>query len=252
MQSRKSITEDVLRRALGPTDECLTIEQLESLASGGATATTLWTAHVQACGYCQTELHLLKEFLSPKPGEVTQIAGQAAELLATKRKEIFKQAFPDAERVPWWRSAFAVRRVAQASFALAAILLVVGTVLFYRSSTSQPQLEAKNRTSPEVFRSGSFAIVSPSGDLQQRPKEIQWEQVPNTARYQVRLLEVDRSEVWEASTPGLRIELPAPVQEIFVPAKTLFAEITAFDSAGRQLATTGPIRFRVVQSGKQQ
>jgi hypothetical protein len=252
MQNRESLTEEALRRALGPTDDCPAIEELESLASGEAIATGRWSGHLQTCGYCQTELHLLKKFLLPNSGEPTQIAGKAAELLATKKKEIFKRAFPAPERVPWWRSAFAVRRVAQASFAMAAVLLVVAAVLFFRSSTSQPQLDARNQTGPEVLRSGNFALLSPAGDLKVRPTEIRWEQVQSAASYQVRLLEVDRSELWKGSTTADHIELPAAVQDKIVPAKTLFAEITAFDPAGKKLATTGAVRFRVIQASNQQ
>jgi len=250
MQKRESMTEDILRRALGPTEDCPSIEELESLASGEAIATGRWTGHLQVCGYCRTELHLLQTFLAEKPRDATESAEQTAELLEKKRKEIFKQAFPAPVTAPWWKSAFTMRRIAQASFAAAAILLVVGAVLFFRSTTAQPQLEARNQNGPEVLRSNTFKVVSPSGDLQQRPKEIRWERVPQAAVYQVRLLEVDRSELWEVSTPRDRIELPAAVQDKIVPAKTLFAEITALDSDGNRLASTGLVRFRVVPGSK--
>ena len=123
-------------------------------------------------------------------------------------------------------------------------------MVFFRSTIAQPQLEAKNQIGTEVFRTGSFVVVSPAGDLQKRPQEIRWEQVPKAVVYQVRLLEVDHSELWKVNASGDHIELPAAVQGKIVPAKTLFAEIKAFDSNGSQLATTGPVRFRLVQSGK--
>ena len=66
MQNTESQAQDILRRALGPTDDCPTIEELESLASRDAVATARWTGHVRVCGYCQTELHLLQTFMAEK------------------------------------------------------------------------------------------------------------------------------------------------------------------------------------------
>jgi len=247
MHNRQSLAEDALRKALGPTHDCPTIEELESLASGEAIATSRWTGHLRECAYCQTELHLLQTFLAGDPSPKADIA---AELLEKKSKDIFERAFPAPAKLTWWKSATAFRRMAQASFAAAAVLLLVSGAVFLRTSTRQPQLDAKSQTRPEVLRSSSFALLSPSGDLQERPKEIRWEQAPKAASYQVRLLEVDRSEVWKANTRDTRIELPEAVRAQIVPAKTLFAEVTAFDSSGNQIAATELVRFRLVQKGK--
>jgi len=61
------------------------------------------------------------------------------------------------------------------------------------------------------------------------------------------VLEVDHSELWNAKTTEDHIELPAALRDRIVPAKTLFVEITAFDSSGRQVGATGPVRFRLAQ-----
>ena len=250
MQNRESFTEDVMRRALGPMDDCPTIEELESLASGEAIAKSRWTGHLQVCGYCQTELRMMQTFLAEKSREATPGAGTAAELLEKKRKEILKRAFLVPASVPWWKSAFTIGRIAQASFAAAAILVVVGAVIFFRSTPSQPQLEARNQTGPEVLRSNTFALISPVGDVQERPTEMRWEAVPGAASYQVRLLEVDHSEVWKANTKDTRIELPEGIRARIVPAKTLFAEVTAIDSSGKQIGGTELVRFRLVSGRK--
>jgi hypothetical protein len=247
MQNRESLAEDALRKALGPTDDCPTIEELESLASGEAVAASRWTGHLRECGYCQTELHLLQTFLAGEPGQNTV---KTAELLQKKSKDIFERAFPAPAKLTWWKSATGFRRLAQASFAAAAVLLLVSGVVFLRTSSRQPQLAADSQTRPEVLRSSSFALLSPSGDLEERPQQIRWEQAPKAASYQVRLLEVDRSEVWKANTSDTRIELPEAIRARIVPAKTLFAEVTAFDSSGNQIAATELVRFRLVQKGK--
>src|SRR5262249_4872973 len=185
--NREPLAEDALRTALGPTNECPMIEELESFASGEALAVNRWTEHVRSCAYCQTELHLLRTFLLGDTAEATSEAVKTAELLKKRSKDILKRALPAPERASWWKSALSIRRMAQVSMAAAAVLLVVGAIVFLRSKTYQPQLEAKNHTGAEVLRSTSFALVSPSGDLQERPKEIQWEQVPRAALYKVRL-----------------------------------------------------------------
>ena len=250
MQNGESRTVDILRSALGPTDECPTIEELESLSSGDSIATSRWSGHVHVCGFCQTEMYLLQTFLVERPREASQNASNAAEILATKRKEIFTRAFPAPKGTPWWKSAFTVRRIAQASVAAALVLLLLGAVFFFRSTAPQPQLETRNQNAPEVLRSAGFSIVSPSGDVGERPIEIRWEQVPGAASYQVRLLEVDRSELWKASTKDSRIELPEAIRARIVPAKTLFADVKALDSSGNQIASTELVRFRLVQSRK--
>jgi hypothetical protein len=221
---------------------------LESFASSRPAAGNHLAKHLQTCTYCQTELHLLKKFLAEDAVAQAPAAANAAEQLRKRSKQIFRQAFPAPEPAPWWKSAFTVKRMAQAALAMAAVLLVAAAIVFLRSAPFQPQLEAKNQTGQEVLRSGSFALLSPAGDLQERPKEMAWEKVPQASSYQIRVLAVDGSEIWNATTAETRIELPAAVREQIVPAKTLLVEVTAFDSSGALVGTTGQARFRVLPS----
>ena len=246
MLNKETSAQEAIRAALEPTSDCPGIEELEAFASGQVPDGSSLARHVQTCTYCQTEMHLMKTFLAPEAARPTHEAGEAAERLGSRSKEILRQAFPVRESRPWWKAAFTVRRMAQVSLAMAAVLVVAAAVVFLRSTPSQPQLEAKNQSGQDVLRSGSFAVLSPTGDLQQRPKEMAWEKVPQASSYQVRLLAVDRSELWKATTTDTRIELPAAAAEQIVPAKTLFAEITAFDSSGKQVGATGLVRFRLV------
>lgn len=246
MLNREPIAQDAIRTALGPTNECPTIEELEAVASGEALAVGHISEHVRACAYCQTELTLLQTFMAGNAGHTSQDSSRAAGLLRRRSKQIFEQAFPVQEPAPWWKSVFTIKRVALASLATAAILLIAAAVVFFRSATYQPPLEAKNQTGREVFRSSGVAVLSPAGDLQERPREIRWEQVANATSYQVRLLEVDRSEVWKAKTTEGHVDLPAAIQDRIVPSKTLFAEITAFDSSGNRVGDSGLVRFRLV------
>jgi hypothetical protein len=187
-------------------------------------------------------VHLLKTFLA---GE-TPDAAKAAERLRSRSKQVFRQAFFLPEPRSWWKPTFTVRGMAQASLAMAAVLLVASAIVFLRSRPSQPQLEARNQSTQEVLRSGSFAVLSPVGDLQERPKEIVWEKAPQASSYQVRLLAVDGSEIWRTTTSEARTELPAAVREQIVPAKTLLVDIMAFDSSGNRVGATGLVRFRLL------
>lgn len=247
MVNRQPPIEDVIRTAVGPTSDCPATEELESFVSGDAAALKRWSGHLQSCAYCKTELHLLHTFMK---GEVGEGASKVAELLRKKSKHILQQAFPTPKREPWWRVAFSARQMAFAMMATAAILLATGVVIFLRSTTYRPQMEARNQSGPAVLRSAAFNIVSPAGDLQEPPKEIRWEAVPQASTYQVRVLEVDRTELWKGSTSGDHVDLPATIQDKIVPSKTLFAEITAFDSSGSTIATTGLVRFRLEPKSK--
>src|SRR5215831_19155579 len=241
MAHRQLSEREDLRAALGPTQDCPHLEDLESFAAGHVPAASAMGGHIGSCHYCQTELQLLRTFLEEQGGLAGQDAVEASkvtELLRSRSGEIIRQAFPAPLRIPWWKAAFRVRRLTLASLAAAAVLLIAAAVVYFRSGMDQPQLQAVNHTGPEVLRSGGFAVLNPAGDLQSAPKEIRWEHVPNATRYQVSLLEVDRSQVWKGESAADYIDLPAAIQARIVPAKTLFAEVVAFDSSGKKMGDT--------------
>jgi hypothetical protein len=242
MLNKRSWEEDAFREALGATKDCPPLEELERLASGQSQTGADFSRHVKSCSYCQTELHLLQSFQTDEGSASREVQKMTAEL-ARRSKEIFQ---PTAEqvKVPWWRSFGAMRRLAQASLAVGLVLVVGGVVLQFRSS-HEPL--SRIETGQEVLRSGEFAVISPAGDLPERPTEIRWKKVPNAAIYRVRLLEVDRAELWKAETTEDHIVLPASVRERIVPAKTLFCEVSAFDAANNNVGNTGLVRFRLLQ-----
>ena len=248
MLDRRPSQQDAFRIALGPGNDCPPIEELERYASSAALSASELGEHVKSCSYCQTELHLLKTFQSEEAGPMSEGARRTAELLRKRSKEILRQPASDKVQVPWWKAAFAMRGLAQASLAAAMILAVAGITIQFRTTTQPPALNQSSGSGQDVVRSGSFAVVSPMGDLHESPSEIRWEKVPNAASYRVHLLEVDRNELWKAETKEDHIDLPASVRSRVVPAKTLFCEITAFDSSGNKVGETGPVRFRLVQT----
>jgi hypothetical protein len=124
---------------------------------------------------------------------------------------------------------------------------VIAGVAMQMQRTRRPSLDGVN-TGAEVLRSSSLRILSPLGDVAEKPAEIRWEAVANAARYQVRLLEVDRTKLWSAETAVTRIDLPSKVQSLIVPTKTVLCEVSAIDNAGHKIAESEPVRFRLSQN----
>lgn len=247
MLNQKPSEPDLFRAALRPGPDCPPIEELETLVSGAVTQGEL-SAHLRSCPYCQTELHLLRTF-EAEDAQAGSEARKVAVLLKKRSKEIIRQSRPAETRVPWWKGVFTIPRLAQASLAMALVLVVAGVAIHFQT-TEKPTSIAQNGTNPEVFRSGQFGVISPTGDLRARPEEVRWEKVSAAVCYQLRLLEVDGNEVWKAETTADHIDLPSAVRARIVPAKTLFFEVTAFDSSGSKVGDTGQVRFRLLQPEK--
>lgn len=245
--SNDRLTErELLQAALGPGKECPSIEDLEQVHTGRISASTPLAKHVHSCSYCQSEMQMLASFYAGDEGQLSEEVKQIVSHLQANSKRVFPKSAPVKASASWWEGAFSMRRFAQASLAMAAILLVAAAVVRL-NTVKRPSTDAFNQASQEVFRSGSIDLVEPVGDLQEFPKEIRWQKAEDAVTYQVRLLEVDRSEIWKAETKEDHIDLPPPVRARIVPAKTLFCEVNAFNSVGAKVSGTGLIRFRLMQ-----
>jgi hypothetical protein len=246
MSNREPSEQDVFRAALGPGKQCLSIEELEQYVSEPAMASADRAGHIKSCAYCQTELELLQTFQAGEAGAASAEVQRITEQLRQKSNVISGQSVRPPS--PWWKTMLAPPRLVQASLAMAALLVVAGIVLQFRPIHNRSSLNETNQTGQEVFRSGSFAVLSPVGNLQERPGEVRWEKVPKAAHYRVRVLEVDQSEVWKAETTDDHMDLPSSIRVRILPAKTLFCEVSAFDSSGNKIGETGLVRFRLVQN----
>lgn len=223
--------QEALRAALGPGKDCPPLEEIERAH---------WAAHVGACPHCQTELHLLRTF---QDSEVAPEEAAGVSLIAGRLRARSGEIFPRPERAPRWRDFFARPWLRPAALTAASLLVVVAVTMQLRQGGApvlRPGYEG-----PEVMRASPLAVVSPVGDLEETPRQIQWSAAPGAAKYVVRLLEVDGSELWRAETGGARIELPAGVQARIVPAKTILCVVNAVDGAGRGIALSETVRFRL-------
>jgi hypothetical protein len=67
----------------------------------------------------------------------------------------------------------------------------------------------------------------------------------------VRILEVDRTELWKSETSAVTIQIPDEVREQIKPAKTLLWQVTALDGSGKQLGSSNLVSFRLGQKTQQ-
>jgi Putative zinc-finger len=212
---------ETLKAALAPGPGCLSTEQLGRYADGALAAADRAAAagHIRACVNCQAELGLLREFTSTgvRPGEAAIVRDGVARL---------------KERSG---SPLAFFRLA----AVAAMVLLIAVTGLYFLAGRVPTLPASVSTDNEITRSQAVSLRAPIGEQQDPPRRFEWAPVARASRYRLRLLEVDRRELWSASTSAVGIEVPSETRTLIVPAKTLLWEVTAYDSAGAVIAESG-------------
>jgi hypothetical protein len=242
MASERPSEREILRKALAPAGDCPPIERLEACLDANAAPQDLMR-HLESCGYCRTELDLLRSFhAGPRDAAEVEAVNLVAECLRTPR-------LPLGEGVsdPWWKRIFQTRWLSPALVVAASLLIAVAVGVQWRR-TSIPYLHVPSQPDQEVLRSGTVKIVAPAGDIRVPPTLIQWQPVPDAAQYRVSLLEVDRTEIWSASTTEIQLDIPASEKAKILPAKTLLLQVVAFDSSGRKLAESQLVAFRLLQS----
>jgi hypothetical protein len=189
---------------------------------------------------------MLRSFTS---GEVAERERTAVESISTRLKarspELIPRRIPAEQHQAWWKRVLAARWLTPAAATVAVALVVAGVAVEVRQGR-QPRLDTAIGGA-EVLRSSAIAVLSPIGDLSEKPEAIRWEAAPNAAIYRVRIMEVDGAELWNAETTTPRIDLPPRALTFIVPAKTLVIQVAAFDAAGRKLAESEPVHFRFLQ-----
>jgi hypothetical protein len=235
---------EILKAALAPGPDCLPLEQLGRYADAalGRDEHTMAAAHIGRCANCQAELALLKAFTSGtvRPDEV-EIVREGVAHLQRRAPEIARTPpVPESPR-PRWLSYNWLR---VAGFA-AAVLLVVVAGRFYLDNATAPALPASVNTADDVTRSQTITVRSPVGELREPPRRFEWIPIAGASTYRARLMEVDRREVWSASTAATGIDLPPEVRALSVPAKTLVWDVTAYDASGGAIAESGAQAFRL-------
>jgi hypothetical protein len=234
---------EILRAALAPGEECLSVEQLGQYSGGalGAAEQAAAARHIGRCLSCQAELALLQAVTS------TDIRSEEAEIV----RDGVARLVPATESLPAGRAEPSTRRRlfglgTLPLAAMAAVLLIgVATGSFFLLARRAPQLPGSVTTGGEVTRSLAVTVRGPVGDRIESPQRLEWVGVDRAVRYRVRLLEVDRHEVWSTSTSAPGVDLPPAVRASITPGRTLLWDVTAYDAAGAVIAESGMQSFRV-------
>ena len=236
--------DEILRAALAPNAECLSVEQLGRHADGalGADEQAAAAMHIGRCLSCQAELNLLHAVTSTavRPEEEDIVRDGAARLEQRTTEFLAVDRVGPSSRRRWF--GFGPLPLA----AVAAVLLVgIATGSFFLLTRKAPELPGSVTTRDEVTRSMALVVRGPVGDQEESPRRFEWVGVDRAVRYRVRLLEVDRHEVWSTSTSAPGVDLPPAVRTSIAPRRMLLWDVTAYDAAGTVVAESGTQSFRV-------
>jgi len=163
-----------MKAALSLTAECPPIEQLAALAQ---------SSHVSQCLHCQAELAMLQKFENAtadadEKDAVDWIAARIQPVEPPRRRLL---SFPLKRESRIWMAA-----------AACLLLAVSGGVLMFRG----PGEPVAPKEGTEILRTQSVELVAPLNEVSALPGEFTWHSVAGAASYRVRLLEVDRRELW--------------------------------------------------------
>ncbi len=231
---------ELLKQALKRGPECPEIEVLiESLESPNTSAGV--RRHVADCAACQAEVALYQGFEASTPvsGEERQavdfiVARLADRMLPPKRESVFARLF--GSLTPVRMGAFAM--------AAAVVVLGVGLTTQWRARQVEPVAETG------IVRSTKIRVTTPLENVSRAPAEIAWQAVEGATTYDVSVAEVDRTVVFYNKFTTSVLPVPADLARLLVPGKTLTFRVTARDSAGKELATTGAVTLRVDVAGR--
>lgn len=194
-------------------------------------------AHVGSCPRCQSERALWASFESRAGADEDAVAWIAEEA----RRRLFPSPHPAATAARW-RTALPAWSLSLA----ATLLLAVGGYLLVR----EPGADVARTDGATVYRTAAVEPLAPLGDLAAPPEELRWRPVDGAVRYDLRVLEVDGTEVWRGSTTATAIAVPSEVRAAALPARRLEWSVTAVDAAARPVAAPASASFRVAPSAR--
>jgi Putative zinc-finger len=236
---------EILTQALQPGADCPPMDALGRYADGALPPAerAAAAAHINACASCQSELALLQTFADgairdEERSAVVQIVAE----LRRREPEIFTApALPEIRQ-----SRFALLGSFRHALSLATVLLaVVGGYLIFNSTP--PRLPSDAVSYRGVTRSLTVDLRAPIGDQVAAPQRLEWRPVSGAVRYRVRLMEVDRRELWTIETAATAVDLPEPIRALVVPAKTLLWQVTAYDASTAPIGESSVERFRLAR-----
>ena len=142
-----------MRRALEQTADCPALDELTSESRSLAI-----DAHLEGCAHCKNELALFTEFAMAevRPQEAGDVGWVAA-----KTAEKVKAAISPA---PWWKAIFAPQFIKQASFGMAALLMIASGVFYASRRSIEPAFPGETPTAA-TLRATSIQLIEPLEDI---------------------------------------------------------------------------------------
>jgi len=236
---------EILRRALQPGADCPAIDVLGRYADGALTPGERAAAalHIDQCATCQSELALMQTFAAGSIAEHERGAVRdiVAELRRRESQILTSTAVPEIRR-----SRFGLFGSFRHALTLATVLVAIvgGYVIF---DSMPPRLPSDAASDRGGTRSLAVELRAPIGDQAAAPQRLEWRPVSGAVRYRVRLMEVDRRELWSNETAATAVDLPEPIRILIVPAKTLLWQVTAYDASNAPVGESSLERFRVAR-----
>ena len=228
--------ERMWQQALEPGPSCLAIERFTE------TLTAAEAAHVAGCARCQTERELFAAYEANEPVEGE---GLAVAWIASQTKRRLAADLPGAAR-PVVAAPVAAPRTTWGlpSWALmaASVAVIVGGAALLVTPGRRVDPGAGGG---DIYRTTRVEITAPVGELAEAPAQLVWTAVPAAVQYEVRLSEVDGTELWRVTTSSPAVPVPSEVRARALPAKTLVWQVSARDAQGRTIAESGATGFRV-------
>jgi len=211
---------DLLRRAFGKTPDCPELPDLvASLERGDATA----QRHAAACPHCANEVKLYNQFMSPT---LTKEEDAAVAWVQRNLKNPAAAASPWAKLSGWMN----IRTLVPLSVAAAAIVVAIGISENSAIAPVKPVVDS-------VERSAAVELIEPKGAIAGFPGSLRWNSVAKAASYRVKVMEVDKTVVWESTSSSNVLALPPAIGKKALPGKRLIWTVDALDASGKAIAS---------------
>lgn len=213
--------DEILKKAWARTGAC---PEVSLLLDGIERGDAAMQAHMAECARCSAEASLFRNITSsPVPS-----GGTVRSLDERVRSAIRGGDDTARRRGNWWSRLF--RPVVLTPVVTAAALLLVVVAI-------RVQQQATPAVYERVERSQTVELLSPKGQLSEAPSTLRWSAVEGAVSYRVRILEVDRNIVWEATSNTTHAAVPSNVQKQALPGKRLLWTVEAFNSKGEVVAS---------------
>ncbi len=213
-------------------------------------------AHAATCPACAAERDLAA--LWDLPAEAGDLAAEDLAYVVGRIEESQAEAAPSArsnvvpfpagrtpERsLPAARQGRPSRSLAAWGLALAAVLaLGIGLSIGLRQS-DLPDLPPPPGGA-ETYRGSTVLLRGPEGELREAPARLEWEAMKGAASYRVRIADPLGEEIWTGTAQAPPLVLPGEAAAKLQTAVVYSWTVEAFDAAGRRLAGSEALKFRI-------